>query len=137
MIRADAVVAEERADAVRLGVGDVTVEVDGVGGQMVLVRGPVGRVQLVRPGDELGGIAEEVPVVVGGARVVGGGDHRVVVSVEPAGVAVDAVGDCLAIEEALKLGADASHHSASAAWAPATRPNVTPRITDVPTGYSL
>ena len=58
------VLAEERADAVRLRMCDVAVELDGVRGQVVLMGAPVGRVQLVRPGDELGGVTEEVPVMV-------------------------------------------------------------------------
>ena len=131
------VLAKERADAVRLRVCDVAVEVDGVGGQMMLMRAPVSRVQLVRPGDEIGRLTKKAPVVIGCPGVVGGRDHLIVVPVEPAGVPVDAVGDCLAVEELSQLWLKLAHPWASAACAPAMRPNVTPRITDVPTGYSL
>ena len=79
------------------------------------------------------GEPRKLAVVVDGAVVIGGRDHLVVVAVEPARVAVDAVADRLAVEELLQLGDVSSQPSAfDAACAPAMRPNVTPRITDVP-----
>lgn len=77
------------------------------------------------------------------ARVIGGGDELVVVPVEAARMAVHAVEDRLAVEQAAQLRL---HHAAPgptsasartpAACAPAMRPNVTDRSTEVPAGYS-
>jgi hypothetical protein len=102
------VLAQERPDAVALGVRNVSVEIGRVRRDVVLVRDPVRGMQLVCPWDELGRRAEEPAVMVERSLVVRRRDQLVVVAVEPTDVAVDAIENRHAVEQPLHSALRAS-----------------------------
>src|SRR5262249_53779503 len=93
---------------VALRVGGVPVDVDADVGDEMRVGVPFGGEQRQPPGNEFVAPAEKLAVMVDGVLVVGGRVNLSIVAVEPSGVAVDAVGDRLPIEDVLDLGAETS-----------------------------
>src|SRR5262249_24417871 len=85
------VTASHRADDVALAVGDVSIDVAGVGRDVVQVLLEDGLVRLVRPGSVLGTELDDVAVLVDAVVEVHAGHQLDVVAVVSSGLPVDAI----------------------------------------------